>query len=138
MSAIASMSINDGQATPVAHTFAPVNVNQDGVAFWADRASGIALGYGKISMSLREPTAQSRMYKLTAKIVTPVLEVTSPSTSTGIQPAPTKAYDLTCNVDILLPERSSLTERKNLIAYVRGMLAHANVTNAVENFEAVF
>lgn len=138
MSAIASMTINDGQATPVAHTFAPVTITPEGVAFWADRASGIALGYPKISASLREPTANSRVYKLTLKIVTPVLEVTSPSTASGIQPAPTKAYDLTAVVDMLLPERSSLAERKNIAAYLKNTLANAIFTNMVENFEAVF
>lgn len=138
MSAIASMTINDGAATPVAHTFAPVNIDSAGVAKWADRSGGIALGYPVISESLRTPNKASRNYKAMFKVVVPVLEVTSPSTSTGIQPAPTKAYDLIATVEIVMPERSSLQERKNLSAYVKNFLANANVTNAIENFESVY
>jgi hypothetical protein len=137
MAAIASVVINDGQATPVAHTFAPVNIVGD-VAKWADRSGGIALGYPIITQSLRMPTSGSRMYKLTQRIVVPTLEVTSPSTMTGIQPAPTLAYNLMCNVDWLLPERSTLQERKNLKAFLKNLLAHANTTTASEDFETVY
>lgn len=138
MSAIASMTINDGAATPVAHTFAPVNIDASGVAKWADRVGGIALGFPVITALVKTPNGTSRNYRVSLKIVTPVLEVTSPSTSTGIQPAPTKAYDLIGTVEFVLPERSSLAERKNLLAYVKNFMANANVTNALESFESVY
>lgn len=138
MTAIAALTINDGAATPVAHTFNPVNIDSAGVARWADRSGGIALGFPTLSYSLRSPTKDSRNYKIIAKVVTPVLEVTSPSTQTGIQPAPTKAYDLICNVEFVLPERSTLQERKNLFAYVKNALAQSIFTNGVENFESVY
>jgi hypothetical protein len=115
-----------------------VKIDPAGVASWADRSGGIALGFPMASFSLRPPTAQSRVYKLTLKVVMPVLEVTSPSTSTGIQPAPTKAYDITGQVEIFLPERSSLQERKDLLAFLRDYLSEAIVTNAVQDFEAIY
>lgn len=138
MSAIASMSISDGQSTPVVHTFAPVGIDQASVAKWADRSGGIALGFPVVSQSLRSPSKASRNYKLTIKVAVPVLEVTSPSTATGIQPAPTLAYSLIANVDVTLPERSTVAQRKDLAAYLRNYLANAVVTNAIENFEAVY
>jgi len=138
MSAIASMTIADGVATPVNHTFAPVNIDAAGVAKWADRSGGIALGYPVITQSIRVPNKDSRNYKLVMRVVTPVLEVTSPSTASGIQPAPTKAYDLVGTIEFVLPERSSLAERKNIAAYVKNFLANANVTNALESFESVY
>lgn len=137
MSAIAVLTLSDGQAAPVAHTFAPVNITND-VAKWADRVGGIALGYPVVTFSVRPPTNGSRAYKVSAKVVTPILELTSPSTATGIQPAPTKAYDLLCNVDFVLPERSSLAQRKDILAFVKNLLANAVVTNGIENFEAVY
>lgn len=139
MTAIAALTLNDGAATPVAHTFSPVNIDQVGVARWADRSGGIALGFPVISFSLRSPTKTSRNYKLTAKVVTPVLEVTSPSTSTGIQPAPTKAYDIIFNVDATLPERSTLQQRKDAYAFLKNFLGNATVMqNAIEQFESVY
>jgi hypothetical protein len=138
MSAIASMTLADGQATPANHTFAPVGIDQASVAKWADRSGGIALGFPAVSFSLRSPSKTSRNFRLTAKVVTPVLEVTSPSTSTGIQPAPTLAYNLVANVDIVLPERSTVAQRKDLIAFLKNYLATTTIQNAVENFEQVY
>lgn len=138
MSAIASMTLADGQATPVNHTFAPVGIDQASVAKWADRSGGIALGFPVVSFSLRSPSKGTRSFRLTAKVVTPVLEVTSPSTSTGIQPAPTLAYNLIANVDIVLPERSTVAQRKDLVAFLKNYLATATIQNAVESFEQVY
>jgi hypothetical protein len=132
------MTLADGQATPANHTFAPVGIDQASVAKWADRSGGIALGFPAVSFSLRSPSKTSRNFRLTAKVVTPVLEVTSPSTSTGIQPAPTLAYNLVANVDIVLPERSTVAQRKDLIAFLKNYLATTTIQNAVENFEQVY
>lgn len=139
MSAIANVVINDGQATPVSHTFAPVTIDAQGVAKWADRSGGISVGFPTLSYSLKSPTGSSKSYKMTAKVVLPVLEQTSPSTATGIQPAPTVAYNLIANVEMVLPERSTAQDRKNLLAYVKNYLANAAVITAgVENYEAVY
>jgi len=138
MTAIATITLNDAQATPVAHSFAPVTIDAQGVARFADRSGGIALGFPVLSMSLRNPTRDSRNYKLTARVVVPTLEVTSPSTSTGIQPAPTKAYDCLANIEIILPERSTLQERKNVQAYVKNLFSNAAFTAMVESFETIY
>lgn len=138
MTAIAALTLADGAATPVSHTFSPVNIDQAGVARWADRSGGISLGFPSVSFSMRNPTKASRAYKVTAKVVTPVLEVTSPSTASGIQPAPTKAYDLVCNIDFVLPERSTVQQRKDLLAYVKNYIGNGVITNAINDFEQVY
>lgn len=139
MSAIAAIVINDGQTTPVAHTFNPVTIDSMGVAKWADRSGGISIGFPTLTYSLKSPTKGSTSYKLAAKVVLPVLEQTSPSTATGIQPAPTVAYNLIASIDLVLPERSVLLDRKNLIAFARNYLANAAVITAgVENYETVY
>lgn len=137
MAAIAAKVLADGQAAPANHTFSPVNI-EGSLAKWQDRAPAVALGYLTLTQFLRQPSKDSRSYKLSLKCVLPVLEVTAPTTVTGIQPAPTKAYDLIGVVEFVLPERSSLAERKDILAYVKNMLAHADITNAVQNFETVY
>lgn len=137
MGALAAINLNDGQGTPVAHTFTPSRI-QDGVAILCDMSGGVSLGYPKITHLVRMPNNGSRNWKVTAKVVLPVLEVTSPSTSSGIQPAPTLAYNLEAHVEIILPERSSVAERKDLNAFLKNYLAHAVMTAAVENFEALY
>lgn len=139
MAAIANVVINDGLATPVAHTFAPVTIDAQGVAKWADRSGGISVGFPTLSYSLKNPTGNSKSYKMTAKVTLPVLEQTSPSTSTGIQPAPVVGYNLIANVEMVLPERSTTQDRKNLLAYVKNFMANASVVTAgVENYETVY
>jgi hypothetical protein len=138
MPAIAPLTLADGQATPVNHTFSPVNIDAAGVARWADRSGGIAIGYPVFSYSNKVPTKGSRNYRLTMKVSTPVLEQTSASTATGIQPAPIKAYEPLCNIEFVLPERSTLAQRKDLLAYVRNVLANTIVTTGVQDFESIY
>lgn len=135
MPALATVTINDGQATPVAHNFTPVGTDAAGVTRVADKSGGIAVGFPVISQSMRAPTKDSRNYKLTVKVAVPTLEVTAPQSGSGFVPAPTKAYDVSANIEIIMPERSTLAERKNALAYVKNYLAHGNVTAAVEQFE---
>jgi len=140
MSALANITLADGAATPVVHTFSPVRIDSAGVATLADRSGGIPLGYPLVTMSVREPTktSVSRVYKVTAKVFTPVLDITSPSTTTGIQPAPSKAYDLVATLEFNLPERSTLQQRKDLFAFAKNLFADANMVNAVQNFESIY
>jgi hypothetical protein len=138
MAAIAVLTLNDGAAAPVAHTFNPAPDIMTNLARWVDRSGGIALGYPAITMSMRNPTKVSRAYKVTLKVVTPVLEVTSPTTTTGIQPGPTLSYNLICNCEFVLPERSSLQQRKDLLAFVKNYLANSVVTSAIQDFEPVY
>lgn len=137
MAAIAPIVINDGQATPVAHTFSPSRI-ENGVTTFVDRSGGIALGFPTISHSLRQPSKGNRNYKLVVKVVVPVLEATSPSTSTGIQPAPTKAYDVFGTLEMVLPERSTTAQRKDVAAYIRNLMAHSVVFNSVEILEGQY
>jgi hypothetical protein len=103
-------------------------------------------------MSVRPPTKASRVYKVTVKLVLPTLEQTSASTMTGIQPAPTKAYDCACIMEFFLPERSTLLERQTLFSRVASLFARTvnasdgaptdatgtPVENAVTTFENVY
>lgn len=102
-------------------TLNPEGFKSPGLARWVDRSGGIAIGYPAYTQSIRPPTSASRIYKVQAKVVLPTLEQTSPSTATGIQPAPTKAYDCTAVLEFMLPERSTLAERQRLFSMVTSL-----------------
>lgn len=136
MAALANISIAD--SVPTTRIFAPVNIDAAGVAKLADRSGGIAIGFPVLSMSVRPPSKTSRAYKVLGKIVVPVLEVTAPSTASGIQPAPTKAYELIGTIEFVLPERSTGLERANLLALMKNFAANVNITNAVSTFETIY
>lgn len=99
-------------------TFDPEGIDTKGVARWVDRSGGYAVGYPSISLSVRKPTQASRMYKVMAKVTIPTMDITAPTTVTGIQPAPSKGYECTFVGEFILPERSSAAERLALFNHV--------------------
>lgn len=139
MTAFANITINDGQATPVAHTFTARKI-QDGIAKWQDISGGIAVGFPTVTASLREPLKGSKMpmYQVTLNITVPKLETVNASTYNGITPAPTKAYDCVAKVTLLIPERSVTQDRKDLRAYLANALAQADLKAMIEDLNFVY
>jgi hypothetical protein len=140
MSARANIVINDGQATPVSHTFNPNsgdgNVAGVSIIEYEDRSGGISVGFPRISVQTRRSSKSSRNQKVTFKVATPVLETVSNSTVSGIAPAPTVAYANLFVGEFILPERSSLDSRKDLLAFVKNLFANAVVTSAITDLES--
>lgn len=138
MAAIAVLTLNDGATTPVAHTFNPAPDLNSNLPKWVDRSGGIAMGYPTVTMSIRNPTKESRVYRVNIRLWTPIMETVSASTASGIPPAPVVSYTLLSNMEFVLPERSTLQQRKDILAYAKNMLANAVVTSAVQDFEPVY
>jgi len=103
--------------------YSPVGFVQPGVAKWADRSGGIPLLYPSLTMSVRLPTAGSKVCRVVTKLALPTADITAPSTSTGIQPAPSKAYECLAQLELVLPERSTLAERNTLRSLVLSILS---------------
>lgn len=137
MPAFTALTINDGLATPVAHTFAQKTLIGT-EATYVDRSSGITVGYPTVVVNSMPPTKTSRLSKVRMKVVLPVLEVVNASTYNGITPAPTKAYDLTFDAMFFLPERCTLAQRKDILAYAKNLLANALTTALVETQETIY
>jgi len=140
MPAVANLTINDGQSTPVEQTFVPVEKTAEGVWIYEDQSAEVPLGYRRIYVSLVRPPvagqggdASKRMARVKVGIYYPVLEALANNTSTGIPPAPTVAYVLRSQHEFMLPERSTTAERKNLRAFAFGILFEAAVANAVDD-----
>lgn len=135
----ANIVLTDAASTPVAHTFYPTGQTKDGIISWVDRTQAIATGQARLTLSQRVGgTKSSKAYKMSWKLETPVLEATSPSTSTGIQPAPTVAYTPLGVIEVVLPDRSTLQERKDLLAQLRDLIDEAINTNLVENYDLIW
>lgn len=122
MSALASLTVNDGKATPVAHIFTPVTVKPDSsgavVAKWLDRSPTQAIGWLPLTYGVREPLNSSRssdgFYDVKVKLDYPILEALAPS-GNGFTPAPTVAYTLGSQTIFKLPERASTAEVTDVV-----------------------
>lgn len=134
MAAVGNIVINDGQGTPVAHTFSPTTVTSEVVSYH-DRSGGIVLGYPELSLGQKMPSNGTGSIKQTLRISVPTLETVTGSTGEGFAPKPTLAYKERFFAEVYHDPRSSLQERKNLNAYAKNALANAAWTTLIENFE---
>jgi hypothetical protein len=137
MAEVTQFVLADGQATPVNHTFKP-DGEKNGVLFFADRSTGVPVGFSKLSISQKETSGGSGKTVTTLKVVVPTLEQTSASTATGIQPAPTLAYNTAVTVTFETAARSTTQNRADILAFVKNLLADSNIGSAVTDYEKVY
>lgn len=137
--------INDGLATPVAHTFLPLGPDAKGVWWFEDQSPVVAIAYKKISVQLIRPSvakpgenADSRRNKVIIKFYDPVAETVSNSTVSGVLPAPGLAYTCTAEIVYLMPERATLQNRKDLRAYVANIHGNANIQAMIDSLQYIY
>ena len=123
--------------TPVVRTFKPARREGD-VYRWENRASGIIAGYDQLTISFRPSSKATKQTKLQMVLTCPILEQTSASTATGIQPAPTVAYSDRVEIAIISHERSSQQNRKDLLAMARDLIDEQLTTDAVHDYDVPF
>lgn len=142
MGARTNMSLPDGLATPVTHVFAPNpgdgNVPGVSVVEYEDRSTGIQVGFPRVSISTRKPTKQNKNTKIVMTITVPKLETVSNSTVSGIAPAPTVAYACVFRGEFVLPERSDLPTRKDLMAYVTNLFAQQGIKDCIWSYDVPY
>ncbi len=130
MPQISSVVINDGAATPVAHTFSPIGKDDKGVFWFEQTTPSPANGLGAKRLSYKQTRVLDPGKQLTAstKVVyalhVPTLETVA-NNSAGITPPPTLAYVEKARLEIDLAERSTLQERKDTRVLLANFLAHA-------------
>lgn len=129
MPAIASQSINDGQAAPVAHTFAPVSTTGK-LAKWADRSPSIPAGFRTLSFEYNEPSGNRSAHKLSWGFYLPVV-----ATVNGVDTV--VRYNSGIITMNLAPD-GTLQERKDTRAYMANSLDLAFFVTAIENLEPAY
>jgi hypothetical protein len=134
----ANIVLTDAATTPVNHTYFPLPTLKNQILSWIDRTQAIVLGQNRLTLDQKPSTRQSPVRKYHWKLETPVLEVTSPSTATGIQPAPTLAYTLIGNIELVAPDRSTLQERKDLLAQLRDLIDESIVTTQFQDGDNIY
>lgn len=142
MPAQSSVIINDGAATPVAHTFTPNGVLSNGQnqtlhsvnGEWLDRSPGFAVGYNRLDEQFKEANGNG-VRKVRFVLTLPVLETVSGGTDAGFAPKPTVGYTNTVVIEFWASDRSSAQDLLHLYAYGKNLAAHAHVKTTVESFE---
>jgi hypothetical protein len=130
MSAIANIVINDGAATPVAHTLNPITSGLN--AFFRDSIATLPIA-GQISLRiLSKPDSGSGLNKVKVVVDVPVLEViTGTSTQSGYQAPPKMAYSCKAVCEFILPSRGTMQNRTDLLALLKSALSNALVEESI-------
>lgn len=126
MPAAAAVTINDGQATPVAVTFSPEVITSD-VASFADRTAGVAVGFRRLSVSNKFAKGGSKVNRAKYAVDYPVT-----STVNGVT---TVAYTLRATVDLILPDQATQLERNNLFAFLSNGINHASIKGSLRDLD---
>lgn len=134
MAAIAPITVNDGQATPVAHTFNPIETNPPRYRENGN-ASVPTIGQSEVGIGSRVSPNASGVDKVTVHTRVPVLETVTGSTIGGMTPAPAIAYYLIAKTEFLLPKRATGAQKKDLRVMHANLLANAQVAAAVDSGE---
>lgn len=129
MAAIAPITINDGQATPVAVTFNPENQTPGAVSF-VDRASGISAGFRRLTVGNKFAGSSSAVNRAKYSIEYPVMTTVNGVTSV--------AYTLRATVDVIEPSVSTDAERKNLYAFLVNGLSNTLVRGALRDLDPLY
>lgn len=135
MGAITTITAADAAATPVTHSFEPSRIDGD-VAKFTEKTATHASGYWPLTVSLREPSASngSRVYRSQVNLALPILVT---ETINGVS-VPRVAYTMRVNVEFILPNDSTLQNRKDLRKLTVGILDHALVKDAIENLNPIY
>lgn len=137
--AASNIVLADALGTPVNHTFVPLGPDKDGVFWFEDQSQAAPVGFWRISYQLKRPTAATagqsssqRTYRAVIGLHEPILETVSNNTVSGIAPAPTISYIPRCFTEYVMPERSSLQNRKDLRKMNANLQAEAQLIALVE------
>lgn len=132
MSAINTITVLDAETTPVSHDFTPSQINGD-MASYNEKSATSAQGFWPLTLTLRRPQTNgtgARVFRSQVNLGIPVIE--------SVNGVDSVTRTLRANVEFILPENSSLQERKNLRKLLVEILSDAQVTDVVENLNNVY
>lgn len=129
MANAATITINDGAATPVAVNFQPESVTSESASF-VDRLSGVAIGFRRLVLNNKFAKGTSKVNRARFAVEYPVTAVVDGVTQV--------AYTLRGTVELILPDQSTDAERKNLFAFVQNGIANTLVRGSLRDLDPVW
>lgn len=131
MSAIANIAIQDGKSTPATHTFIPVQSDPDAIFRESDAALPL-IGQGTVQITLRSKVSDA-LQKVRVVLELPALETATGANGSGYTAAPRVAYSNKAIIDLILPSRGTVAQRKDLRVLLANLLANAQIIDSIDN-----
>lgn len=149
MPAAASLTLANGEATPVNHTFAPLGQDRETGFWWFEDqtprvASSSSLGWPRVGIRVRRANgagpgdnAQAKVNRVEWTIALPQLETVGTS-DTGLTPPPTVGYVDRTKGEFLLPSRDAIADRKDALAYTAALMQQSVMTELVRDLQQLY
>lgn len=125
----APLSILDGQATPVAKSFAPERVSPDSSIF-TERTSGISAGFKRITVRFSPANSKRATNRVDVDVDLPVL-----STVNGVS---TVAYVGRFKGYFVIPDTMTAGERADLAAFAANSFDNALIRGVIKDLDPMY
>ena len=131
MSAIANIAIQDGQGTPVTHTFYPIQTGPT-TKLRENLTALPTLGQGVVSVVTRLD-GKAGLNRVRVVLELPALEAETGANSSGYTAAPKVAYMNKVTAEFILPSRGTAAQRKDLRTLMSNLVLNAVVSDSIDN-----
>lgn len=127
----AAISIADAASTPVNHVFSPIGIDSN-IATFKERTTGVPIGYPVLTVSMRDPVANSPIYRGVLQLQIPKVVTTTDSSGKA-----TTSVDYTCvgKLEFQLPVKSTLQDRKDIVKMMSNALLNTSVQSVMQDLE---
>lgn len=139
-----NFTLADGQATPVSHNYTIQSVKPDLVVLNEKLAGVPYIGWPELVVRHRAPISvpgrksAGGVFREEFSLKVPQMDITSPSTASGIQPQPTVGYVNQVKITFLFSERATEQHKKDLRIYVKNLMSVVPVANQIEGSEGIW
>lgn len=136
MAAITAITLADGQATPVNHTFVPFQPQMGNQpAVWLEKSNASPTGWFRLTQSVTKNGAG--VYKVKHSLSIPVLAVAGAGCCVDAN-TPVISYTEFFNGEFSLPAGTTSANRKDIRAYIRNLYANAVIGASIEDLEIAY
>lgn len=107
------------------------------VSHWQEQSATSAIGFSDIVVKSRPIMPGVELQRVNGTLSIPTLDITAPTTGTGIQPAPSVAYSNDFTFGFKLPTRASTAEKWELYFRAKDLLTETFLEAMVKSNEQV-
>lgn len=135
MSAIGTITLADGQSTPVNHVFDPLKIDGD-TARYRNSDAASASGFMPLAISLRDPIpgGASQVYRVQVSLAVPIVQTQTVNGITSDVVVRTGRF----NGEFIIDASATQAERKDLRAFAKNLLADTVMASVLEGLQHIY
>lgn len=127
MPAFATITLADGQSTPVNHVFTPVSL-KEGLAVYYDRSKSVQAEQPYMTLKLNAGRSASAVSRQQSSVAVPLYDAVNGKVINTAR----------VNIEVLIPGTTTQAQRDDIAAYCKNLTAHATFQAMVKAPEGIY